>query len=224
MPRVFSSVREAWNGILSGEVPTTRWRASCSTVDAPHGTGGSGSDLPRAETQATNANGESAVDSNDEEKPFDCCSAFVQLADDENNSRKEIDIGTLTDDDLRGLKKDDPFLYHSIPSIRRRSYLFDDDDIVRAAARSSRRSSLPVEVAANADISQRAQQQQARQEDGTMRIEVPRRRRESMVKRSRRLSTEAHPSLVCDEILRQLQESDVGSDIGDHFEIWEKEL
>mmetsp|Transcript_28584 Transcript_28584/g.60960 ORF Transcript_28584/g.60960 Transcript_28584/m.60960 type:complete len:221 (+) Transcript_28584:187-849(+) len=217
MPRVFSSVREAWNGVLSGAVPTTRRRASCSIVDAPHSSSDRGSGLPQAETQAT------AADTKEEEEPFECCDALVRLSNDESN-RKEIDIDTLSDDDLRRLKKDDPFLYYSIPSIRRRSYMFDDDgdddDDIRAAVRSSRRSSLPAKVLANADISRWShQQQQARQE-----IEEPRRRRESVVKRSRRLSTEAHPSLICDELLRELQELDVGSDVDDDLEILEREL
>jgi len=177
MPPVFSSVKEAWNSVLSGAVPMTNGRVSCSTIDASNSTIGSGSNLSQAETQATIVNGRSAANSNENEegKSFECCNALVRLADDEDNSRKEIDIDTLTDDDLRRLKKDDPFLYYSIPSIRRRSYLFDDDDGVRAAATS------------------------------TVGIHDPRRRRESVVKRNRRLSTEVHPSLVFDEILRQFQ-------------------
>ena len=205
MPRLFSSVREAWNGVLSGTVaPSTQRPVSCSTIDTPPG-GGSCSSLPRVQPQAAHGiSSVSAAESKDED-PFEC-SVFVRLADDDDNN-EEIDISALTDDDLRRLKRKDPFLYYSIPAVRRRA-------IRTTRSASSRRCSLPAEVLAEADIAQSRKRQEVPTEEP--------RRRES-VRRNRRFSTEAHPSLVCDEILRELQELD-DSDIDEDLEILEREL
>lgn len=237
-PRVYSSVKEAWAGFLSGAAPTTRRRVSCSTIDVLSRGGdtstnsvvdsasSSKNDLPRTTETSKALSSEKSYDELDDEQ-FEC-KVFVQLSDEEDkdNNKNQVDIGSLSDEDLRRLKRDDPFLYYSIPSIRRRSYRFDDvdeeeegrADAIRNAMtrmsttrRPTRRTSLPAQVLANADISRSQRQQQEEvvatglvEEVLTVMIEEPSRR--SSVTRCRRLSTEAHPSMVCDDLLRELEE------------------
>eukprot|EP00581_Thalassiosira_minuscula_P012325 CAMPEP_0183720650 /NCGR_PEP_ID=MMETSP0737-20130205/13205_1 /TAXON_ID=385413 /ORGANISM="Thalassiosira miniscula, Strain CCMP1093" /LENGTH=194 /DNA_ID=CAMNT_0025950543 /DNA_START=110 /DNA_END=694 /DNA_ORIENTATION=- len=179
MPRIYSSVKDAWNGVLSGEI--RHRRASCSD-STPKG----GRTVGEADTSGGTA------DDKEAESSLECCIS-VQLVNDDADS-KEIDTSELTEDDLRRLKNDDPFLYYSIcssvPASRRRSILFDNDEPVTNARgyTSSRRSSIPADWPSQ------------RQD---VHVEEPR-RRESMVRRNRRFSTEAHPSLVCEEMLSEL--------------------
>ena len=87
---------------------------------------------------------------------------------------------------------DDPFLYYSIPSIRRKSYLLDDgddgDDGDANKTPIARRLSLP-----------------SRSPQDTLHMDVPEdtSRRESIVRRNSCLSTEAHPSLILEEMMLQ---------------------
>jgi len=238
-PRVFSSVKEAWAGVLSGAVPITRRRVSCSTIDALPREGDSNSsrvasasskkDFPQTETQASTS--EESYDESDEE-PFEC-RVFVQLSDDKDKDKDQVDIGALSDEDLQRLKRDDPFLYYSIPSIRRRSYRFDADededenaDVIRMAMTRTptrRRTSLPAQVLANADISRSQQQREARRSEEVLTvIEEPSRR--GSVTRCRRLSTEAHPMLICDDLLRELEDLDVEDEDDIDLALLEREL
>jgi hypothetical protein len=99
-----------------------------------------------------------------------------------DDRRKEIDTSKLSQEDLRSLQTSDPFLYYSIPSIRRSSYLFGNgDDAIR-------RSSLPIMQHSHLDHNKSNQKK----------------RRHSIVRRSSRISTEAHPGLIYDEILSEL--------------------
>ena len=41
----------------------------------------------------------------------------------------EIDIGTLSAEDLQSLKQDDPFLYYSIPVVRRAAFRLEEPDM-----------------------------------------------------------------------------------------------
>ena len=41
----------------------------------------------------------------------------------------EIDISTLSTQELQSLKQDDPFLYYSIPVVRKSAYSFDEPDM-----------------------------------------------------------------------------------------------
>ncbi len=41
----------------------------------------------------------------------------------------EIDISTLSTEDLQSLKKDDPFLYYSIPVVRSAAFSFEEPDM-----------------------------------------------------------------------------------------------
>ena len=41
----------------------------------------------------------------------------------------EIDISTLSTEDLQSLKQDDPFLYYSIPVVRRAAFSLEEPDI-----------------------------------------------------------------------------------------------
>jgi hypothetical protein len=139
---------------------------------------------------------------------------IVLVPDDEEIDRKEIDIRSLTDQDLCKLKTEDPFLYYSIPSIRRKSYLFDESNDVDAIKSStSRRSSLPADFRSRRD---------ALYQD----VHEDTRRRESIVRRTSRLSTEAHPSLILEEMmLHELLELDGDDsvdddDMDDAFEHW----
>ena len=125
---------------------------------------------------------------------------IVQVPDDEDIRRKEIDISALCKEDLCRLKTDDPFLYYSIPSMRRKSYLCDDgeegDANMIESSSSSRRFSLPLDLRLPKD----AQFKVAAKDTG---------RKETIVRRNCRLSTEAHPSLILEEMmLSEFQELD----------------
>jgi hypothetical protein len=146
---------------------------------------------------------------------------LVRVPGDEDTDRKEVDISALNNEDLCRLKTDDPFLYYSIPSIRRRSYLCDDGkggDIIMienssssSSSSSSRRSSLPSDFRS-------PQNAQVKNEANDVK------RKESIVRRNSRLSTEAHPSLILEEMmLLEFQElddedEDCDSDMEDVFE------
>ena len=137
---------------------------------------------------------------------------IVRVSDGEDIDDKEIDINALSEEDLRRLKTDDPFLYYSIPSIRRKSYLCDGDDdgdatMMRVASSSSRRSSLPIDFRQNQDALYQVVPEDAR-------------RRESVVRRMSRLSTEAHPTLILEEMmLHELQELDDDDDADDCMDL-----
>ena len=192
MTTVFSSVKEACIAVLSGAVDpvrvTSSQRASCPTIDTHRaisrvrgGSSGLSRSLVKGEQLEWNV--------------------IVQIADDECIDRNDIDIGALSEEDLCRLKTDDPFLYYSIPAMKRRSYLCDkinDDDAIKSST--SRRSSLP---------SYRMSRQDALYQE----VHEDTRRRESIVRRSSRLSTEAHPSLIFEEMmLLELQQLDEGDD------------
>ena len=226
--KVFSSVKDAWHGILSGSVvptsTTARRRVSCSAITLPTYT-------KRTSTQETNASADSAKDDDvdailnnidalddleeSDDDDFEC-SVFVQTGEATSSANdQQVDLSALSDEDLRRLKRDDPFLYYSIPSVRRGSLLCnanETDNILSNISRptssssSSRRSSMPAEVLAMAD----------------MNVSRTRRRRSSLlndcptieesvkgtVRRNRRHSTECHPSLICDELMAELMDLD----------------
>jgi len=227
MPRVFSSVKEAWHGVLSGSVvPNARRRVSCSAIVSGCPTS-TGTGFRQGETQATALGMESVEENGEEEANLFECRVFVKQSDDEKDS-EEIDLSAFSDEDIRKLKKDDPFLYYSIPGFRRRSYRFDDEeeDDDRTVLRSQsvpRRSSLPAEMLAAADMRHDQTQHQIQVLPA---LEEPSsRRRDLVVRRNRRCSTEAHPTLVCDELLRELQElEDGGLDGEDVLELLDRDL
>jgi hypothetical protein len=216
MPQVFSSIKEAWIGVLSGTVdpvpvPAGR-RASCPNIDThragKRGGGRSGPGVLQSpkeeEEEEEEGGGQPRLEWN----------VIVQLANEEDNiDSKEIDINALSEEDLCSLKTDDPFLYYSIPSIRRKSYLCDGDDdgdatmMRRVASSSSRRSSLPIDFRQNQDALYQVVPEDAR-------------RRESVVRRMSRLSTEAHPTLILGEMmLHELQELDDDDDADDCMDL-----
>ncbi len=47
----------------------------------------------------------------------------------------EIDISALSAQDLQSLKQDDPFLYYSIPVVRKSAYNFEEPDVSRTSLR-----------------------------------------------------------------------------------------
>lgn len=218
MTKVFSSVREAWNGIRSGTIVPTRSnarrRVSCTANI-------------QAQAQDVDTSGTSRgtslsayISGNDDDEHFEY-SVDVKLADEDDaiaaaSNHKEVDVSVLSDEDLRKLKRDDPFLYYSIPSVRRLSYRFHDEDEINTSissrnntngrANRQRRTSLPAALLAMADnhIDQSRQRQQMQQEQEVP-IMMQEPRRDSVV-RKKRLSTEAHPTLVCDDLMRELRE------------------
>mmetsp|Transcript_6360 Transcript_6360/g.11625 ORF Transcript_6360/g.11625 Transcript_6360/m.11625 type:complete len:119 (-) Transcript_6360:277-633(-) len=115
-------------------------------------------------------------------------------------------------------------MFYSIPATKRRSYRFhegddDEDDEVIGTLRSpsSRRSSLPVKGLAEAETARSLRRRRELSGKET-------RRRDSIVVwRNRRFSTEAHPSLVCGELLREWQAMD-DVNIDSDLEILEMDL
>ena len=210
MPQVFSSVKEAWLGVLLGTVDPVpvpaRRRCSCPIIDTQRASsrgGGSGPGASRSTKE----------EEEEEEGEQLEWNVIVRIPDDRSTDRKEIDISSLTDQDLRILKTDDTFLYYSIPSIRRKSYLFDDgDDGDANKTPMARRSSLPSDFRSRQD---------------TLYKDLPEdtSRRESIVRRTSRLSTEAHPSLILEEMmLQELQELDIdeADDDDDMYDAFEQ--
>lgn len=142
-PRVYSSVREALNGVLSGSAR----RVSCSHIDS---------------TSSSHKSTTATEEDEDYDTPVDNtnsyngdCTVFVRLADENDDDNEEVDITNLSEEDLRKLKRTDPFLYYSIPAIRRRDGFGNVSELVRNGGRrvTSRRSSLPAELLASADVS-----------------------------------------------------------------------
>lgn len=194
MTRVFSSVREAYIGILSGEVePVPSTSTKSKRAASYSGTSPSNGVKWRSGllTQSPKT-----VKKEHQEEPSEWRVSVRTISDEDSHDdrKKEIDTSTLSQEDLRSLQKSDPFLYYSIPSIRRSSYLFgkgDDVDTIR-------RSSLPIMQHNHLDqhtSSQVLVQEQAK-------------RRESIVRRTSRISTEAHPGLIYDDILSELPSLD----------------
>ena len=104
---------------------------------------------------------------------------------------EEVDISNYTQDDLERLRLEDPFLYYSIPAMKRKLYESDKSPMNSPARShaSSRRSSCPT-ILLSSDG--RPEQQQ---------------RRES-VKRTRRVSVEPHPSVVLKHIMDEMNMND----------------
>ena len=201
-------MKEAWHGVLSGSVVLTKTRksrparrSSCSIIDTKPSSLGLNS--PSTKTAATSADQE---DVDDYTSTSAECTVFVRLSNDEDErTQKEVDISSLSDEDLDRLKVTDPFLYNSIPSIRKR-----DGFNVDAGRTSTRRSSLPAKMLANAEMNNQ-RNQQMKEEDRPV-------RRGSIVRKNR-LSTEAHPALVCEALLHELQALDNTADDDDNDSI-----
>lgn len=199
---VYPSVREAWKSI---QARTTRRanastrRVSCPTID-----------VPTSSSLGSSATTTATITEEDEYEPVEECTVFVRVATDDTESEKEVDISQLSDEDIQTLKRTDPFLYYSIAA-NRRSVAGGGGNNNRnngggnRTERTSRRSSLPAELLANADNARSRQAMQ--QEDIAMEVEDEP-GRESIVRRNRRMSTEVHPTLVCDELLREMHELD----------------
>ena len=102
-----------------------------------------------------------------------------------------IDISNYSEDDLERLRLDDPFLYYSIPEMKRQLYDSDSSSPTNsprksvASNSSLRRSSCPIFSDAPAGEPQ------------------DRQRRES-VTRVRRFSTEPHPSVIMQQVMNDM--------------------
>ena len=182
--RVFNSVKEAWNGVLSGSLVLTKTRksrpvrrSSCSIIDTKPSSLG----LNSSTTKTT------AMSKEDDDYTPAECTVFVRLPDEDEQRQKEVDISSLSDKEVERLKVTDPFLYYSI-------YGFNVD----SGRSGTRRSSLPAEMLANAEMNQQNNQQ----------IEEDRPVRRGSIVRKNRLSTESHPSLVCEALLNDMQALD----------------
>ena len=192
MTRVFSSVREAYIGILSGEVepvPSTSTSTKSKRAASYSGTSLSNGVNIRSGMLTQSL---TTVKKEHQEEPSEWRVSVRTKSDEDSHDdrKKEIDTSTLSQEDLRSLQKSDPFLYYSIPSIRRSSYLFGKGDDVNTI----RRPSFPIMQHNHLDqhtSSQVLVQEQAK-------------RRESIVRRTSRISTEAHPGLIYEDILSKL--------------------
>ena len=109
----------------------------------------------------------------------------------DTHEEEEVDISQYTEDDLERLRLEDPFLYYSIPQVKRS--LFKSN----SKASPTRRSSCPTILAAD--------------------DKEPQQRRGS-VTRARRLSTEPHPSLFIQDLMKEMDEEFDDSDIDEEDE------
>mmetsp|Transcript_18734 Transcript_18734/g.30691 ORF Transcript_18734/g.30691 Transcript_18734/m.30691 type:complete len:175 (+) Transcript_18734:136-660(+) len=112
----------------------------------------------------------------------------------DTHEEEEVDISQYTEDDLERLRLEDPFLYYSIPQVKRS--LFNS----HSKTSSTRRSSCPTILAVDDD--DESQQQQRR----------------GSVTRARRLSTEPHPSLFIQDLIKDMDEEFDESDIDEEDE------
>ena len=104
---------------------------------------------------------------------------------------EEVDISQYTKEDMERLRLEDPFLFYSIPEMKRHLYAIESHPMNNSATstatlRSSRRSSCP-ELTCD-----------------TPRKE-PRPQRRGSVTRVRRLSVEPHPTLVIKNIMDEME-------------------
>ena len=111
----------------------------------------------------------------------------------DTHEEEEVDISQYTEDDLERLRLEDPFLYYSI----KRSDLFRGNS---SKASSSRRSSCPT-ILVTADDNGQQQQQ-----------------RRGSVTRARRFSTEPHPSLFIQNLMKDMDVDFDESDIDEEDE------
>jgi len=193
--RVFNSVKEAWHGVLSGSVVLTKTsksrpvrRSSCSIIDTKPSSLG----LNSSSTTKTAATSKDQED--DDYTPAEF-TVFVRLPDEDGQTQKEVvDISSLSVKEVERLKVTDPFLYYSIHGFN-----------VDSGRSGTRRSSLPAEMLANAEMNQQNNQQ----------MEEDRPVRRGSIVRKNRLSTEAHPSLVCEALLNDMQALDNIADLHD---------
>eukprot|EP00984_Skeletonema_dohrnii_P012081 scaffold4862_cov144-Skeletonema_dohrnii-CCMP3373.AAC.3 len=116
---------------------------------------------------------------------------------------EEVDISNYTQDNLERLRLEDPFLYYSIPAMKRKLYESDSSPMNSPARGdgTSRRSSCPTIL-----LSSDGPEQQQRRES---------------VKRARRVSVEPHHSVVMKQIMKEMN-MDEDSDDGDIDEEDEK--
>ena len=120
---------------------------------------------------------------------------------------EEVDISNYTQDDLERLRLEDPFLYYSIPAMKRKLYESDKSPMNSPASGdgTSRRSSCPT-ILLNSDsqVNDGPQQQQRRE----------------TVTRIRRFSVEPHPSVVMQQIMKEMNidEDSDDSDIDEENE------
>ena len=91
-----------------------------------------------------------------------------------------VDAAGLTRGELRRLRAEDPFQYHSLPAVRRRRYRFQDDDEA---------DDEEADDAAHDGAPPRRSSDPGRPRPPPQ-----------MVPRQRRLSVEAHPTLALDEM------------------------
>jgi hypothetical protein len=113
---------------------------------------------------------------------------------------EEVDITHYTQDDLERLRFEDPFLYYSIPAMKRG--LFRSDSSRSTNSSSSRRSSCTT-ILLNSDASDNGPQQEQRRESVT---------------RARRLSVEPHPSLFIQDLMNEMDVEFDDSDIDEEDE------
>ena len=125
---------------------------------------------------------------------------------------KEIDTKDInTTDDLKAIKKHDPFAYYSIPAVRSAKVLFKDDmdvdmsnlqesglrrNCTSCPSRMQTSRARPVKTSRNDDWEQE-QQEEEPQSSSTQKVS-----------RSTRISFECHPDLILDDLLDELYGDD----------------
>jgi len=114
---------------------------------------------------------------------------------------EEVDISQYTQDDLERLRLEDPFLYYSIPAMKRQLYGLSDSSIrsTNSSSGSSRRSSCPTILLNNDTPDNDGTQQEQQQRRGS-------------VTRVSRLSVEPHPSVVMENIVNEMMMNDEFND------------
>eukprot|EP00984_Skeletonema_dohrnii_P018518 scaffold8671_cov112-Skeletonema_dohrnii-CCMP3373.AAC.5 len=117
---------------------------------------------------------------------------------------EEVDISNYTQDDLERLRLEDPFLYYSIPAMKRKLYESDKSPMNKSDG-TSRRSSCPTILINSDSQGNDGPQQQQRRESVT---------------RIRRFSVEPHPSVVMQQIMKEMNidEDSDDSDIDEENE------
>lgn len=106
----------------------------------------------------------------------------------ERRTRKQLDAEELTEEGIKSMRAADPFMYYSVPGLRRAALLLEDVDYADTAAlcrgdrtcQAARRNSAPAGCSA------------------------PKAPLKTSIERRTSISTEVHPSLLLDDLLEQL--------------------
>ena len=103
--------------------------------------------------------------------------------------QSELDISEgLSQQDLESLRKADPFMYYSIPEVRRAAIMLEQK-IEVLPTRLQRESAAPVALDTSTNVTPEAEQQ-----------------KRQMIRRCSSISYEAHPDVMLEDLLEDLAE------------------